>query len=178
MQDRIPVNPGRVLITPEDGSAAFYATMARADNPTQNGTLLNKANLLKDATAAMYGLGGDAVPDDVLERIPDLIAGRAQVATGSYTGTGTFGISNPNSLTFDFVPLFIILIGRMYYNPDVLILARGVTEIGVLGGRSSSYTNYVTWDDKTVQWYVSADDAEASYQMNELKTVYDYVAIG
>lgn len=65
MQDRIPVNPGRVLITPEDGSAAFYATMARADNPTQEGTPLSKATFLKDATAALFGLGRDAVPDDV-----------------------------------------------------------------------------------------------------------------
>lgn len=64
MQDRIPVNPGRVLITPENGSAAYYATMARADNPTQEGTPLNKASLLKDATANKFGLGVDAVPDD------------------------------------------------------------------------------------------------------------------
>lgn len=66
MKDRIPVNPGRVLINPEDGSAPFYATMTRADNPTQEGTPLNKDSLLKDATAALFGLGADAVPDDVL----------------------------------------------------------------------------------------------------------------
>lgn len=65
MQDRVPVNPGRVLITPENGSAAYYATMTRADNPTQEGTPLNKASLLKDATAALFGLGADVVPDDV-----------------------------------------------------------------------------------------------------------------
>ncbi len=66
MQDRVPVDPGRVLITPENGAAPYYATMARADNPTQEGTPLNKANLLKDATAALYGLDASAVPDDVL----------------------------------------------------------------------------------------------------------------
>lgn len=65
MQDRIPVNPGRVLISPENG-AAYYATMTRADNATQEGTPLNKNSLLKDATAALFGLGADAVPDDVL----------------------------------------------------------------------------------------------------------------
>lgn len=69
MKDRIPVNPGRVLITPENGSAAFYATMTRADNPTQEGTPINKNTLLKDATAALFGLGGDAVPDDVLKKL-------------------------------------------------------------------------------------------------------------
>ena len=31
------------------------------------GTMINKATLLKDTTAALYGLGTDAVPDDVLK---------------------------------------------------------------------------------------------------------------
>ena len=66
MQDRVPVNPGRVLVTPENGGEAYYATLTRADNPTQEGTALNKATLLKDATAALFGLGADAVPNDVL----------------------------------------------------------------------------------------------------------------
>ena len=65
MQDRVPVNPGSVLIKPENGSASYYATLTRADNPTQEGTPLNKASLLKDETAALFGLGVDAVPDDV-----------------------------------------------------------------------------------------------------------------
>lgn len=72
MQDRVPVNPGRVLITPENGGAAYYATMTRADNPTQEGTPLNKNTLLKDATAALFGLGSGAVPDDVLNQLGGL----------------------------------------------------------------------------------------------------------
>ncbi|MDD4688316.1 MAG: hypothetical protein PHE51_01030 [Eubacteriales bacterium] len=48
MQDRIPQNPGRVLITPENGGAPFYATITRADNPLEVGTPLNKATLLSD----------------------------------------------------------------------------------------------------------------------------------
>ena len=66
MLDRVPTKPGRVLISPEDGKAAFYATMARADDPTQEGNPLNKATLLSDATAAMFGFGQEAVPDNVL----------------------------------------------------------------------------------------------------------------
>lgn len=56
-----------MLITPEDGTATFYAKISMADNPSQEGTPLDKATLLKDATAALYGLGTDAVPDDVLQ---------------------------------------------------------------------------------------------------------------
>ena len=117
MQDRVPANPGRVLITPENGSAAYYATVTRADNPTQKGTPLNKASLLKDATAALFGLGTDAVPDDALNAIKTLINGananadtKAKIATGSYTGTGTYGSSNKNSLTFDFEPKLLVVL--------------------------------------------------------------------
>lgn len=65
MVDRIPLYPGRVKMTPVAGQANTY-DMTRADDPTQAGTPLNKATLLKDATAALYGLGESAVPDDVL----------------------------------------------------------------------------------------------------------------
>ena len=70
MEDRIPTpgQEGRVLITPENGSP-YYAKIAMADNPTQAGTPLNKDTLLKDATAGLYGLGSDAVPDDVLSLV-------------------------------------------------------------------------------------------------------------
>ena len=43
MIDRVPTLPNRKLITPEDGSAAFYATVEFADEPMEEGTLLNKA---------------------------------------------------------------------------------------------------------------------------------------
>lgn len=66
MQDRVPLYPGRVTLTPVSGQANTY-DLTRADQPTQEGTPLNKASLLKDATAALFGLGTDAVPDDVLD---------------------------------------------------------------------------------------------------------------
>ena len=68
MQDRIPLYPGRVKMTPVAGQANTF-DMVRADDPTQAGTPLNKATLLKDATAALYGLGASAVPDDVFAEL-------------------------------------------------------------------------------------------------------------
>ena len=65
MKDRVPVYPGRVKLVPVSGQENVY-DMTRADQPTQQGDPLNKATLLKDATAALFGLGADAVPDDVL----------------------------------------------------------------------------------------------------------------
>lgn len=68
MKDRVPLYPGRVTLTPVSGQANTF-DLVRADQPTQEGTPLNKASLLKDTTAALFGLGTDAVPDDVLSQI-------------------------------------------------------------------------------------------------------------
>lgn len=68
MQDRVPTYPGRVTLTPVAGKANTY-DMARADEPTQAGTPLNKATLLKDATAALFGFGGDALPDNMFNAL-------------------------------------------------------------------------------------------------------------
>lgn len=63
MQDRIPLYPGRVKLTPVSGQENTY-DMVRADEPTQVGTALSKANLLTDAVAAQFGLDG-VVPNDI-----------------------------------------------------------------------------------------------------------------
>lgn len=42
-KDRVPQQPGRVKITPENGTA-FYAIMERADDPIDPGTPLNAGN--------------------------------------------------------------------------------------------------------------------------------------
>ena len=42
--DRVPQQPGRVKITPEQGTT-YYATVERADNPIVIGTPLNAKNL-------------------------------------------------------------------------------------------------------------------------------------
>lgn len=65
MKDRVPLYPGRVTLTPVSGQANTF-DLTRADQPTQEGTPLNKASLLKDATAALYGKTNAAVPDDIL----------------------------------------------------------------------------------------------------------------
>ncbi len=65
MQDRVPLYPGRVKLTPVSGQENTY-DMVRADEPTQEGTPLSKATFLKDNTAAMFGMGNQSIPDDVL----------------------------------------------------------------------------------------------------------------
>ena len=81
MQDRVPLYPGRVTLTPVSGQANTF-DLVRADQPTQEGTPLNKANLLKDATAALFGKTNAAVPDDILNLLSKSVL--AQTA-GKYT---------------------------------------------------------------------------------------------
>ena len=66
MQDRVPTYPGRVKLIPVLGQENT-CEMVRADEPTQEGTPLNKANLLQDSVAKMYGLSELAVPNDVFD---------------------------------------------------------------------------------------------------------------
>lgn len=62
MQDRVSLYPGRVKLEPVAGQANTY-DLTRADQPAQEGTPLNKASLLSDATAALMGLDAAATPD-------------------------------------------------------------------------------------------------------------------
>lgn len=61
MKDRISAYPGRVKLTPVSGQTNIY-DLERADQPTVEGTALNKANLLSDTAAAQ--VWGDSVPAD------------------------------------------------------------------------------------------------------------------
>lgn len=74
MKDRIPLYPGRVKLNPVTGQENTY-DMVRADSPVQEGTPLNKATLLQDETADMFGLNADAVPDDAFRLVASGIPG-------------------------------------------------------------------------------------------------------
>ena len=55
--DRVPTRPGRIKITPEDGSPVWYGVMERADEPAVEGTPINAANL--NAMQQNQGLSSD-----------------------------------------------------------------------------------------------------------------------
>lgn len=85
MQDRLSLYPGRVKLTPVSGQESIY-DMERADEPTQIGTAINKANLLKDSTASMYGLDSIAVPDDVFVASVEANTGYIHITTKTSSG--------------------------------------------------------------------------------------------
>ena len=75
MKDRQSTYPNRITLTPVPGQAHTY-DWARADQPTEEGTLLNKANLLSDDTAALGGLNSEiATPDTAFNKIFNTLNG-------------------------------------------------------------------------------------------------------
>lgn len=72
MKDRVPSYPGRVQLTQVSGN--IY-DLEMADQPTEQGTPLNKATLLQDSTAELYGFStsDNATPDDIFNAALDVI---------------------------------------------------------------------------------------------------------
>lgn len=69
MHDRQPKYPGRIKLRDvETGEERIY-DMTMADEPNVTGDAPVTENLLKQQTAALFGLGPDAVPDEVLSAI-------------------------------------------------------------------------------------------------------------
>lgn len=123
------------------------------------------------------------------------IGGAARIETGSYVGTGTYGSSNPNSLTFGFAPKLFSIYGAGLTNLDnyqmfSLYDGNAVNNIVPFDILSTSYrkglapsipegasdNSYAkkSADGKTVSWY----SADAECQDNLPGNSYFYFAIG
>ena len=68
MTDRQPTYPGRVKLIPVEGQENIY-DMERADEPTVEGTPLNKQTLLQDATCAILDIPNTSVPNDAFAKL-------------------------------------------------------------------------------------------------------------
>lgn len=143
MKDRVPQNPGRVLITPEGGGVPYYATVQWADNPVEAGTPINKAALLSDATEVLlWGSAANRTVDEALQKLslkgciviwsgaanaipagwalcngsngtPDL-RDRFVVGAGSSYGVGATGGEERHTLTVSEMPRHSHTVGYAY----------------------------------------------------------------
>ena len=104
--------------------------------------------------------------------------GNCKIATGSYTGTGEYGKANPSTLTFDFVPKFVLIrvleadliTGLSLYSPFTL------GKLEKMGSSASSQNEiHVSWEGSSVSWF---NYSSAEYQANESGCSYAYLAIG
>lgn len=100
-----------------------------------------------------------------------------KVEKGIYIGTGTYGSSNQNSLTFEFTPKIVLIQPNSndysYQSPYIV----GSSYMHVINGSSSVY-NYVSVSDKTMSWYCEGNsNVHAKMQLNSAGVVYSYIAI-
>ena len=187
MQDRVSLYPGRVKLVPVAGQENTY-DMVRADSPTQEGTPLSKESFLKDATAALYGLDETAVPDDVLVLLKTLVSnaqtsadGKTSIATGYYVGTGKYGASNKNSLTFDSPVKMMIAYktdGPWCYDTygwrGSFFWMENTYNLQIYGDTHSGTVFFEKSNDgKTVSWY---SGSYADVQLNTSGKTYYYMA--
>lgn len=145
MQDRVSLYPGRVMLTPVPGQEKTF-DMVRADSPTQEGTPLNKATLLKDATAAMFGLGDTAVPDDVLSFLGKYAQNswKRRTYEAHYNATLSSGV-NQYCLGGGFSTT---VSNTIYYSDEIALDSSGAT---VLKNEKSINVSYSNRNDPVVQ---------------------------
>ena len=178
MKDRQPTKPNRVLITPESGSP-FYATMTRADEPTEEGTALNKFNLLQDEAAEAFGLTSDAVPNDVFAilgaALPKL--GNCEIEFNSYTGTGELTHSH---VTYSAIPYAIIIMGG---SPCLGIAVRGKpgAYFAHNSGMASFHKFTTSWGETAVTMTAASTNqntnTSAYMSLNASGQGYNYIAL-
>ena len=65
MENRVPTKPNRIKLTDDSGNIKYY-TMERADEPTVEGTPLNKATLFDSENENRYGCD---LPNDALKML-------------------------------------------------------------------------------------------------------------
>ena len=154
----------------------------------QNQNAYTRYETMTTATAALFGLGADAVPDDALNVIKSLVDGaiasaneKAKVAAGSYTGTGTSGASNQNTITTGFPVKMFVVFGSAFGGPGMMIGVRGTQDAMCVSGLGSSannpmaYLNIASFSDTGVSFYSTIHQVA---QFNQSGAAYQYIAFG
>ena len=136
------------FLLPTTFTATYYVDTAGNVYPSQEYT----------TAGDFYDLWGNVIPS-------------VKIATGSYTGTGTYGADNPNTLTLPFEPKVLIVSAMMDAQTGHTAWIYGDSS----GAVNSSYAVILSWDNNTVSWY---SPNSASYQLNGNALSYQYVAIG
>lgn len=114
------------------------------------------------------------------------LGGLGRVVTGSYVGTGTFGIANKNSLTFDFQPKIVLIsVGCHDQFRKGAMFMYGQTQSTIIneGGSYSTTQGHISlsWFGTGVSWYDDYHNVPGSggeYQLNGSGLTYYYTAIG
>ena len=142
------------------------------------------AAAVKEMTKAEYDALA-AIDPTIFYALTDVEADGVKIEVGSYVGTGTYGVSNPTVLTFDFKPKFVFIVrdtaGGSFTRAQFLVLAYGqVYSNGVWWSSGGDYYPYltITWGEKNVSFYSSSRQNIGENQMNYSGHKYYTLAIG
>ena len=180
-------------------SAHNSNTSAHSDIRTLVSNAQSKANSAASAAATAQNTANSKANADLsnvtaealLAAIEAAGGGGLQIATGSYTGTGTLGSGNPNILSFGFAPKFVFVYAKTgvnYYGNEYGNFNKFfVWGVGLTNGRayykggSSADINFTTTNDG-LKWYITTAGgttySKAMFQLNDSGVAYGYVAIG
>lgn len=121
-----------------------------------------------------------------------------KIETGSYKGTGTYGASDPNILSFSFAPKFVWIYARRQDNSEIMAVnnsygsSSSTTAQGFLipellttsyqqkvapFNEGEGYNGYAkkSADGKTLYWYHTINEVK---QLNYNQYTYFYIALG
>ena len=110
-------------------------------------------------------------------KIEAALAAGVKIATGSYTGDGTYGSDHPNTLTFPFTPKVVFLF-NCYETSGMrapMMLIAPFTSQFFATNTSGGFPIHVTWGNTSVSWYC---EQEARAQFNQIYGDNYYVALG
>ena len=170
----IAVNKGGTGKTSWTANRLIYpsasATLAQLAFPSVAGSVLRQGT-----SGAPYWTS----LQDLVAALGD--AGGVRIATGSYTGTGTYGASNPCSLTFPFSPTLVVVSCWRAVSATTTRSVVGIFFRDDHGMRITQNTNYASrilyaaWAETSISWYSWDGDDD---QLNYDGTTYHYIALG
>ena len=132
-----------LVYIPDDAIVSYFENGVSLGYPYNYGFLVNK---MQQVT------GYPAIPAGTTIEYLGVLGEGVKVQTGSYIGTGTYGPSNPSSLTFEFSPKILLLSGGGS-RPDLFIADFfGRTNI-VLTGQLNLEQKSITAKGKTISWW-------------------------
>lgn len=174
--------PAGAFVTQEELEASLAQLDMSGFVQKAGDTMTGPLVLPGDPTASLQAAPKQYV-DSVASTLNTALASRARIQTGSYVGTGTYGSSNPCSLTFGFSPQLFILFGKANSNAnyrDMIIAIKGGTQLGftishgtnpdAAGGDGITFS----WGSKTLNWYATY----LNKQLNASGVTYNWLAAG
>ena len=155
--------------------------MNRLDANNRQGVCITpETSSLSNALRLMRVVDGNASYYNFIHtgNLSDL--GVARIATGSYTGTGTYGSNKPNRLTLPFEPKFLYISTATGFslhtqnNTSHVLLDTLFWQEGINSTEEWDDNVYISRSGNTISWYSS----DMRSQLNDSGREYYYIAIG